>query len=352
MNAMKRPGEAPSISLEDMMVGAVGGDRLALARMLTMVERGGDNSAEVARVSYRSKQRGQTVGITGAPGAGKSTLVEKLISVAREGGKSQVAVIAVDPTSPFSGGAILGDRIRMQSHAGDKGVFIRSMASRGHLGGLSIAVPEAMRLLEAVGMDPVIVETVGVGQVEIEVASATDTTVVVLNPGWGDAIQANKAGILEIADILVVNKADRPGAKEAVRDLQQMLDMAFSLGIHPRATTKSTDASHDVSQEMSQKMWRPPVLETVASTGEGIPELWSAVKTHRVYLEESGEGALRRRKRAERSIALVLEVEMAKQLDKIRSSQMYLSLVDATESGHSDPYEAAEKLMREADPDR
>ncbi len=344
MNVMNRPGESANRSLEDMMLAAVEGDRLALARMLTMVERGGDSSAEVARVSYRSKQRGQTVGITGAPGAGKSTLVEKLISVAREGGKSQVAVIAVDPTSPFSGGAILGDRIRMQSHAGDKGVFIRSMASRGHLGGLSIAVPEAMRLLEAAGMDPVIVETVGVGQVEIEVASATDTTVVVLNPGWGDAIQANKAGILEIADILVVNKADRPGAKDAVRDLEQMLDMAFSLGIHPRAMTKSTGAS--------QEMWRPPVLETVASTGEGIPELWSAVENHRVYLEESGEGTLRRRKRAERSIALVLEAEMAKQLERIRSGHMYVSLVDATESGHSDPYEAAEKLMREADSGR
>ena len=344
MNVMNRPGESANRSLEDMMLAAVEGDRLALARMLTMVERGGDSSAEVARVSYRSKQRGQTVGITGAPGAGKSTLVEKLISVAREGGKSQVAVIAVDPTSPFSGGAILGDRIRMQSHAGDKGVFIRSMASRGHLGGLSIAVPEAMRLLEAAGMDPVIVETVGVGQVEIEVASATDTTVVVLNPGWGDAIQANKAGILEIADILVVNKADRPGAKDAVRDLQQMLDMAFSLGIHPRAMTKSTGAS--------QERWRPPVLETVASTGEGIPELWSAVENHRVYLEESGEGTLRRRKRAERSIALVLEAEMAKQLERIRSGHMYVSLVDATESGHSDPYEAAEKLMREADSGR
>ncbi len=344
MSTMKRASTATGRSLEEMMDAAMGGDRLALARMLTMVERGGKSSAKVAQVSYRSKQRGQTVGITGAPGAGKSTLVEKLISSAREGGKSQVAVIAVDPTSPFSGGAILGDRIRMQSHSGDNGVFIRSMASRGHLGGLSMAVPEAMRLLEAVGMDPVVVETVGVGQVEIEVASATDTTVVVLNPGWGDAIQANKAGILEIADIFVINKADRPGAKEAVRDLQQMLDMAFSLGIHPRMVEQSDG--------MSQELWHPPVLETVASTGEGVAELWSAIESHGVYLEESGEGESRRRKRAERSIALVLEAEMASQLDKIRSGQMYASLVDATESGRSDPYEAAEKLIREVGYDR
>ena len=202
-----------------------------------------------------------------------------------------------------------------------------------------MAVPEAMRLLEAAGMDPVIVETVGVGQVEIEVASATDTTVVVLNPGWGDAIQANKAGILEIADIFVVNKADRPGAKEAVRDLQQMLDMAFSLGIHPKTAAHSANTSQD--------LWHPPVLEAVASTGEGVAELWSAIETHGAYLEESGEGESRRRKRAERSIALVLEAEMASRLEKIRSDQMYASLVDATESGHSDPYEAAEQLIRE-----
>jgi LAO/AO transport system kinase len=318
------------VTPEEMLSRALAGDRLSLARMLSMVERGGESAGEVARVSYRSHLRAQTIGITGAPGAGKSTLVEKLVTVARAGGKDQVAVIAVDPTSPFSGGAILGDRIRMQSHAGDDGVFIRSMASRGHLGGLSIAVPESMRLLEAAGMDPVIIETVGVGQVEIEVASATDTTVVVVNPGWGDSIQANKAGILEIADILVVNKADRPGARESVRDLEQMLDMA-----------------HD-AYELRQGTWRPPVLKTMASSGEGVDELWSAIERHGAYLSDSGEYAARRRQRAERGLSLVLEGGISQQVDKLRASEAYTQLVDAIESGQVDPYEAAERLIHEA----
>ena len=319
-----------TVTPEEMLSRALAGDRLSLAKMLSMVERGGESASEVAHVSYRSLLRAQTIGITGAPGAGKSTLVEKLVTVARAGGKDQVAVIAVDPTSPFSGGAILGDRIRMQSHAGDDGVFIRSMASRGHLGGLSIAVPESMRLLEAAGMDPVIIETVGVGQVEIEVASATDTTVVVVNPGWGDSIQANKAGILEIADILVVNKADRPGAREAVRDLEQMLGMA-----------------HD-AYELRQGIWRPPVLKTIASNGEGVDELWSAIERHGAYLSDSGEYAARRRQRAERGLSLVLEGGISQQVDKLRASEAYTQLVDAIESGQVDPYEAAERLIHEA----
>ncbi|MHB8263573.1 MAG: methylmalonyl Co-A mutase-associated GTPase MeaB [Acidimicrobiales bacterium] len=377
---------------EEMLPKALAGDRLSLARMLSMVERGGESASEVARVSYRSSLRAQTVGVTGAPGAGKSTLVEKLIAVARASGKAQVAVVAVDPTSPFSGGAILGDRIRMQSHASDNGVFIRSMASRGHLGGLSIAVPESMRLLEAAGMDPVIIETVGVGQVEIEVASATDTTVVVLNPGWGDSIQANKAGILEIADILVVNKADRQGAREAVRDLEQMLDMSFSVGIHTTGRTlASTDrgdthaghgghsghsghgghgghdghsghgghgthvsrAVHEIHEEhdtheMQWEAWRPPVLKTIASSGEGMEELWSEIERHGAYLEESGQYAARRRRRAERGLGLVLEETISRQVDKLRASEAYTQLVDAMESGQADPYEAAERLIQGA----
>ena len=209
------------------------------------------------------------MGITGAPGAGKSTLADRLVTGRPGGPRSstapgQVAVLAIDPTSPFSGGAILGDRVRMQSHALDDGVFIRSMATRGHLGGLAVAVPDAVRVLSAVGMPVVLVETVGVGQLEVEVAAATDTTVVVVNPGWGDAIQANKAGLLEIADLFVINKADRPGAQR------------------PGATSSRCSTSR------ARGEWRPPIVETVASTGEGVDDVWDEVARHRDHLGSSG----------------------------------------------------------------
>ncbi|MEI6701723.1 MAG: methylmalonyl Co-A mutase-associated GTPase MeaB [Actinomycetota bacterium] len=226
------------------------GSRVALARLLTMVERGGAGSESVASITYQLPIP-YTVGLTGAPGAGKSTLTDRLITTAREGWPAarqqafepieQLAVLAIDPSSPFTGGAILGDRVRMQAHATDPTVFIRSMATRGHLGGLSLAVPDAIRTLGAAELPLVLVETVGVGQMEVDVARATDTTVVVMNPGWGDSMQANKAGLLEIADVFVINKADRAGVKEARRDLEQMLDLSH-LGD-----------------------WRPPIVETVAA---------------------------------------------------------------------------------------
>ncbi len=241
---------------------ARGGDQAALARLLSLVERGGPASRAVAGLAYASPGDAYTVGITGAPGAGKSTLTDRLVTLARQvglDGGAPVAVLAVDPSSPYSGGAILGDRVRMPSHALDEGVYIRSMATRGHLGGLAVAVPDAVRVLSSVGMPVVLVETVGVGQQEVEVAAATDTTVVVVNPGWGDAIQANKAGLLEIADLFVINKADRPGARETQRDLELMLDL--------------TDLGS----------WRPPIVETVASSGEGVEQLWDTIGRHRAY---------------------------------------------------------------------
>src|SRR5690348_10454562 len=226
-----------------------------------MVEKGGDAAhAAIARL-YPHTGSAYTVGITGAPGAGKSTLTDKLISRIRKD-DVEVGVLAIDPSSPFSGGAILGDRVRMQDHATDPGVFIRSMATRGHLGGLSLATPQAVRVLDAAGKPWVLIETVGVGQVEIEVAGAADTTMVVVNPGWGDAVQAAKAGLMEIADVFVVNKADREGAKETIRDLKAMLDMS------------------------AVKDWRPPVVETVATTGSGIDELWDALAEHRAFLDD------------------------------------------------------------------
>ena len=225
---------------------AARGDRGALARLLSLIERGGEALVEVGRLSYARSGEAYTVGLTGAPGAGKSTLTSALIGHLRAL-DLEVAVLAIDPSSPFTGGAILGDRVRMQDHATDPGVFIRSMATRGHLGGLALATPEAVRLLDAIGRHWILVETVGVGQVEVEVAGKADTTVVVVNPGWGDSVQANKAGLMEIADVFVINKADRKGVEETRRDLEQMLDLS--------------DLPHDA--------WRPPIVATVATTGDG-----------------------------------------------------------------------------------
>ncbi|HEX9530916.1 MAG TPA: methylmalonyl Co-A mutase-associated GTPase MeaB, partial [Acidimicrobiales bacterium] len=237
------------------------GDRTAVARLISLVERGGEAARAVGRLAYPRGGQAYTVGITGAPGAGKSTLTDTLITEIRQDG-SEVAVLAVDPSSPFSGGAILGDRVRMQDHALDHGVFIRSMASRGHLGGLALAVPEAVRVLDAAGLPIVLIETVGVGQVEVEVAGTADTTVVVVNPGWGDAVQANKAGLLEIADVFVINKADRPGAADTRRDLELMLMLG------------------DV-----ERAWTPPIVLATATKGDGTAELWSAIGGHRHHLE-------------------------------------------------------------------
>src|SRR3954447_477568 len=231
---------------------ACDGDRAALARLLSLIERGGDDAREVARLAHPRSGSSYLVGLTGAPGSGKSTLTSATIAHLRSQ-QTEVAVLAIDPSSPFTGGAILGDRVRMQDHATDPGVFIRSMATRGHLGGLALATPQAIRVLDAAGAPWILVETVGVGQVEVEVAAATDTTAVVVHPGWGDSVQANKAGLLEIADVFVVNKADRAGADDAERDLLQMLE----LGAH--------------------RAWTPPIVRTIATDGQGIDALWDAI---------------------------------------------------------------------------
>ena len=238
----------------ELFEAALAGDRSALARLLSLIERGDDEAREIGRLAYPRSGGGYTVGLTGAPGAGKSTLTSAIIRHLRSL-DLEIAVLAIDPSSPFTGGAILGDRVRMQDHATDPGVFIRSMATRGHLGGLSLATPEAVRALDAIGRRWILVETVGVGQVEVEVAGKADTTIVVVNPGWGDSVQANKAGLMEIADIFVINKADRKGADETRRDLMQMLDLS--------------DLPHDT--------WRPPIINTTGTTGDGVVELWDTV---------------------------------------------------------------------------
>ena len=317
------------------------GDRVALARLLSYVERGGEQSRQVAHLVYRSPGHAYTVGLTGAPGSGKSTLTDRLIVAVREKGlpaddaaaadaaadtasaaaAHQVAVLAIDPSSPFTGGAILGDRVRMQDHALDDGVYIRSMATRGHLGGLAVAVPDAVRVLSAVGLPVVLVETVGVGQVEVDVASATDTTVVVVNPGWGDAIQANKAGLLEIADLFVINKADRPGVRETRRDLEGMLDLT-ALG-----------------------EWRPPIVETVASTGEGIDNLWKAIVDHRAYLDGSGLLDKLRKERLEREFHQILVARLERKIVELHGSSGYAAVIGSLTSGELDPYHAADQLL-------
>jgi LAO/AO transport system kinase len=302
---------------------ASAGGRRALARLLSAVEQGGEKGRAVAAIAYRAGADPHSVGITGAPGAGKSTLVDRLISAARAGGVQQLAVLAIDPSSPFTGGAILGDRVRMQGHALDEGVYIRSMASRGHLGGLAVAVPEAIRVAAAAGMSLVIVETVGVGQVEVEVASATDTTVVVVNPKWGDSVQASKAGLLEAADMFVINKADLPGVRETRRDLEQMLDLSVPGD------------------------WRPPVLEAVATKGEGVGRLWEEIERHRGYLESSGELARRRRERLEREFRAVLLARIEREVDALCSDGRFRGLAEAVADHRLDPYEASERLVEQ-----
>jgi LAO/AO transport system kinase len=302
-------------------------DRVALARLLSYVERGGESAMAVAELAYRSDVP-YSVGLTGAPGAGKSTLTDRLITEVRGGWPEaaaipQVAVLAVDPTSPYSGGAILGDRVRMGQHALDPTVFIRSMATRGHLGGLSLAVPDAIRLLGAAGLGVVIVETVGVGQMEVDIASAADTTVVVVTPGWGDSMQASKAGLLEVADVFVINKADRPGVREARRDLEQMLDLA-----PPGA-------------------WRPEIIETTATGGEGVAELWRAVARHSDHLVGSGQLAVRRSDRVAQELRRVLLVRTEVKVDELVAGEEFSTAVKALAAGELDPYQAAESLLAE-----
>jgi LAO/AO transport system kinase len=300
--------------------GARAGDRGAIARLISLVESGGDAATEAVARLYPHTGNAYTVGITGAPGAGKSTITDRLITRIRRDG-AEVGVLAVDPTSPFTGGAILGDRVRMQDHATDEGVFIRSMATRGHLGGLALATPQALRVLDAAGKPWLIVETVGVGQVEVEIARAADTTVVVVNPGWGDGVQAAKAGLLEIADVLVVNKADRSGVEETVRDLLQMLELG------------------------GERAWQPPVIETVATENRGIDELFDAIERHRSHLQADGRLDARRVARVRDELRAIVHARRAAQVDQLCAGDDFDQLVDRVAARSLDPYAAVAKLV-------
>ena len=306
----------------ELLDDARSGSRAALAQLLSLVERGGESARAVGKLTFPLGGAAYTIGLTGAPGAGKSTLTGGLIRVLRSK-DAEVAVLAIDPTSPFTGGAILGDRVRMQDHALDAGVFIRSMATRGHLGGLALATPEAVRVLDAVGFTWVMVETVGVGQVEVEIAGAADTTLVVVNPGWGDAVQASKAGLLEIADVFVINKADRPGADDARRDLEHMLDLA---SLPPDA-------------------WRPPIVATIASTGEGVEDLIAGVAAHREWLGQEGRLEEKRANRLRDELVGILSERVVERVQGLRAGDEFARVQSAVAARELDPWSGADELL-------
>jgi LAO/AO transport system kinase len=320
MSAPDTPRGRQTIALPELIDGVLARQMRAVARGVSLLENGGEEQPELVRRLYRSGGRARVVGLTGPPGAGKSTLVDRFAQACRRRGET-VGILCVDPSSPFSGGALLGDRIRMQGIATDPGVFIRSMATRGALGGLARATRDAVDLLDAAGFDWVLVETVGVGQDEVDVVRTVDTVVVVTVPGLGDDIQAIKAGILEIADLFVINKADREGADRTARDLEMMLGLADP---HPE--------------------WLPPVLRTVASRGEGIDELLAAVERHREDLATSGALAARRQGQ------LRLRVETLLKERVLRAARQEASLEAAVERGFAageDPYTLADRLFGE-----
>jgi LAO/AO transport system kinase len=309
------------MDLNELIQGVLGGDRRAVARAISAVEDGAPELPGLSAGIYPATGRASTIGLTGAPGVGKSTLAAELVRRARAQ-EIGVAVLAIDPTSPYTGGALLGDRVRMQEHATDPGVFIRSMATRGHLGGMALAAPEAVRILDAAGYGRVIVETVGVGQAEVDVAAATDSAVVVLAPGLGDAVQMAKAGILEVADVFVVNKSDRDGAGEVARELRQMLHLG---------------AARD---------WDPPVLNVSALERTGIDALWDAIEEHKTAVAESGALAAKRRAR------LLHEVEsLAAERFRVRAAVILgrdPELAEALSGRRVDPYLAAATIAAEA----
>jgi LAO/AO transport system kinase len=314
---VRRSRDVPSL-----VAAAKDGDPRAVARLISLVENNDEALPAVAAALAPSTGTAQILGLTGSPGVGKSTTTNEVVRAFRKAGR-RVGVLAVDPSSPFSGGAILGDRVRMQDHATDPGVYIRSMSSRGHLGGLAAATPQAARVLEGAGCDPVIVETVGVGQAEVEVASLADTTLVLLAPGMGDAIQAAKAGVLEIADIFVVNKADRDGADNTYRDIQGMIGLA----------------------DRAPGQWRPQVVRAIASRGEGIDDILAAIDKHRAWLADSGELRKRREARAAAEVEAIALGALRERIGTLRNGDALKTLATRVANGEIDPYAAADQLL-------
>lgn len=311
-----------AVAVPELVERARTGDARSVARLISLVEDASPLLREVMAGLAPYAGGAHIVGLTGSPGVGKSTSTNALVGALRKQDK-RVGVLAVDPSSPFSGGALLGDRVRMQDHALDREVYIRSMASRGHLGGLSWAAPQALRVLDAAGCDVILVETVGVGQSEVEIASMADTTIVLLAPGMGDGIQAAKAGILEIGDVYVINKADRDGADQARRELRSML----ALG------------------ERREGAWKPEILKTVASAGEGVDDVAAAIEAHRTWLAESGELLLRRTRRAREEIEAIAVTSLRERWGDVHARTELDALAEAVVAGETDPYRAADELL-------
>ncbi len=309
-------------NVPDLVERARAGEARAVARLISLVEDASPLLREVMAGLAPYSGDAHVVGLTGSPGVGKSTSTSALVTELRRAGK-RVGVLAVDPSSPFSGGALLGDRVRMQEHALDRDVYIRSMASRGHLGGLSWTTPQALRVLDAAGCDVILVETVGVGQSEVEIAGLADTTMVLLAPGMGDGIQAAKAGILEIGDIYVINKADRDGADQVRKELRSMLALA----------------------ERPEGGWRPPIVKTVAARAEGLDEVVAELDRHHAWLVESGELDLRRVRRARDEIEAIAVTALRQRWGDVHGRSELDELAAAVAAGESDPYRAADELL-------
>ncbi|WP_129842536.1 methylmalonyl Co-A mutase-associated GTPase MeaB [Streptomyces sp. RFCAC02] len=307
----------------DLVARARDGQPRAVARLITLVENEAPELREVMARLAPHTGHAYVVGLTGAPGVGKSTTTSALISAFRRAG-DRVGVLAVDPSSPFSGGALLGDRVRMVEHVSDPGVYIRSMATRGHLGGLAWAAPQAVRVLDAAGCDVVLVETVGVGQSEVDIAGQADTTAVLVAPGMGDGVQAAKAGILEVGDVFVVNKADRDGADATVRELNHMLGLGA-----PRGPGD----------------WRPPVVKAVAARGEGVDEVVAALGRHRGWLTDRGELGARRTRRAAREIEAIAVTALRRRMAGVADGRRLAALAERVAEGGTDPYAAADELL-------
>jgi LAO/AO transport system kinase len=309
------------MSLDQLLERLRDGDPRAVARLISLVEDGDrEQLRDAAEALNPLTGRAQVIGLTGAPGVGKSTLAGALVACWRKAGRT-VGVLAVDPSSPFTGGALLGDRVRMQRHALDEGVYIRSMATRGHLGGLAWATPQAVRVLDAAGCEVVLIETVGVGQAEVEVAGLADTTLVALAPGFGDAVQVAKAGILEVADVFVVNKADRDGAEVVARDLRQMLHLGEA------------------------RPWQVPVVKTVAERGDGVDQLTEQIAAHGAHLEASGELERRRHRRAAREVEELALADLRAELGELGRGEALEELAAQVAAGKLGPYAAADQLL-------
>lgn len=333
----------------NLVEGVLAGERLALARLITQVENDSPDGRDALNRLFSYTGRAHLIGVTGSPGTGKSSLVNQLARAYRHPGDGsqplKVAVVAVDPSSPFTGGALLGDRVRMRDLAGDPGVFVRSMASRGALGGLSRSTAAVVQVLDAAGFDKIFIETVGAGQSEVDIARLAHTTLVVEAPGLGDDIQAIKAGILEIADILVVNKADRPGVENTERALHSMLELAHPERIHLASESLSKGTGNEAQPAPEDLFWLPPVLRTIASQGSGTAEVLAAIERHAAYLRQTGEWQARERERLESDLNNLLQALLVAHwragVSDAELRTVLLRLLDHQLS----PYQAAEQLL-------